>query len=288
MAKKKGKKKRRTAPEGFDPNERRRERLEARRREREEAARRARRRAQRERLVRLATFAALFALAVWFVFLRTATPEAIAGHDVESGSSTGSGDHSQDPVAYDRTPPVSGPHAPTASPCGTYSEQLPDEQMVHMLEHGAVGILFRPDLDPTSISIIEAIVEDYPSDTFSEPYADLDTPIELVSWGESMPLPELDAEAIHRYIAEFGDDAPEAGEPCPHGSSQSAVPQEPAPSPSPSPTGDAGGNGGGDGNGGGGGGNDGGGGGGGGGGTGDGGGKRAGKGGTGGTGGGGG
>lgn len=235
MAKKKGKKKRRVAPAGIDPNERRRERLDARRQARAEAARRARARARRERAVRFATFVALFALAVWFLFLRTAAPNAIAGHDVETSSATGSGDHSTDPVAYDRTPPVSGTHAPQPAPCGTYAEQIPDESMVHMLEHGAVGILFRPDLEARSIQIIESIVEDYPSDTFSEPYPELDTPIEVVSWGESMPLRALDAEAIHRYIAEFGDDAPEADVECPHDSAQSAVPETPEPTPTPSP-----------------------------------------------------
>jgi hypothetical protein len=237
MAKKK--RKRRKAPPGVDADQRRRERLEARRQARAEAVARARQAERRRRIVRTAALAALFAVAAWFLFFRGGDPTAIAGHTVDlSPSDAGLQQHTNNPVPYEETPPVSGNHAPTPPPCGTYAEQIPDEQMVHMLEHGAVGILYRPNLNPKDITILEAVVGDYPSQVFSEPYPEMEDPITIVSWGEKMPLDGLDAEAVHAYIRTFRDRGPEPQGDCPIEADDSFEPATPSPSPgaSPSPT----------------------------------------------------
>jgi hypothetical protein len=231
----KKKRKRRKAPPGVDADQRRRERLEARRRERAEALARARRAERRRRIARAGAMAGLVAVAAWFFFFRGGDPSAIAGHRVDlSPSDTGLQQHTSEPVAYEETPPVSGEHAPQPPPCGTYAQQIPDEQMLHMLEHGAVGILYRPALDPKDISIIESIVGDYPSQTFSEPYAGMKDQITVVSWGEKMALSALDAQAIHGYIREFRGRGPEPQAECPNEADDSFQPA-PAPGASPSP-----------------------------------------------------
>ncbi|MGH2734067.1 MAG: hypothetical protein ACRDKZ_00695, partial [Actinomycetota bacterium] len=118
MAKKKSKR-RRQAPPGIDPNQKRQERLEAKREERARAAAAARRARLRERVIRIGLLVALAAAAVWFFFLRGQNPEAIAGHPIESFAETGAFDHTDQPVGYPMVPPVTGAHAPSAGQCGT-------------------------------------------------------------------------------------------------------------------------------------------------------------------------
>ena len=46
-------------------------------------------------------------------------------------------------VEYASTPPSSGQHWPRWAACGVYTSELPDERMVHNLEHGQVVISYN-------------------------------------------------------------------------------------------------------------------------------------------------
>ncbi len=221
MAKKKAKKRRSSAP-GVDAEEKKRERLEARRREKE-AALAAQRRAQlRRRLLRNAVLAAAVAGLGYFLFFRGAGPDEIDGHPIERLSSRGAGDHRSGQIEYESTPPVSGPHSPLAAACGVHAAQIANEQLVHTLEHGAVGIQYRPDLDREQIRRIEEIVRSYDSHVFSHPYAGMDSPVVVSSWSRMMKLDEVDEKAIRDYIREFKQNgAPEDQQECAHTADQS-------------------------------------------------------------------
>lgn len=213
MAKKKAKPRRRSSSGAAD-HERRQQRLEERRREKERALEQARRASARRRAIRTALLAATFAaLTLWF-FTRGGAPQTFGGHAVQEFSTAGVGDHTDAPVDYESTPPVSGPHAPQAVPCGVYGEPIPDENQVHNLEHGAIGIQYRPDLDPEEIKRLEAVVGEYDSHVFSAPYPGLESPIAVTSWGRLMELDEVDEVAIGDYIDEFAGNGPEPNQPC--------------------------------------------------------------------------
>lgn len=204
------KKRRGTGPTGAQRQEQRRQRLEQRRRERAEALQREARRRRLRRVVRLATIAALSVLVLAFFWSRATRTTSIRGHEVELLSQgVPAAAHRAPPIQYDTDPPVSGAHAPQPAPCGTHADPLVTEQMVHTLEHGAVGILFGPSLDPETVGAIERLVREYDSHVFSAPYEALDSPITVVSWGERMPLDDLDPAAVRDYIDEFGRSAPE-------------------------------------------------------------------------------
>lgn len=185
---------------------------------------------------------------VWFLFIRGSIPSAIAGYELEkfdtfTSESRANTLHSTDPITYNEAPPVSGQHSPNPADCGVYGEPIPNENMVHSLEHGAVGVLFAPDAPADEIKEIEAIVQDYDSHTFSAPYEGLETPYTVVAWANLMRLDSLDEPAIREFIEVFreGGDAPEQT-PClmasdePFEPSSTASPSaSPAPAASPAP-----------------------------------------------------
>lgn len=153
---------------------------------------------------------------VWFLFIRGSIPDAIAGHELEHfdtfASESKSGTlHTTDPITYEEIPPVSGQHSATPAQCGVYGQPLDDVNMVHSLEHGAVGILYDPTLSVDEVREVEAIVGDYDSHVFSVPYPGLEDPYTVVAWAHLMRLDSFDREAIVEFIDFFreGGDAPE-------------------------------------------------------------------------------
>jgi Protein of unknown function (DUF3105) len=237
MAKKKSrrKKKAQQRPPGYDPNERRRQRLEEKRLQREAAAK-ARQRAEfRERLVRGLVFAAVVVAAIWFFFLRPQLPGEINGNAVEEFRADS--DHTNDPVVYESTPPTTGDHSPSAAPCGVHATQISDELFVHSLEHGAVGVLYDPQqVEVETIRDIEAQVGEFEDRTISAPYSGTETPITVASWTKLMRLDEYDEATVNEYIDAFRGKGPE-NLPCDNTQDTPFDPAslEPAPAPSPTP-----------------------------------------------------
>lgn len=257
MAKKKpASKKKRAAPQGVESHQRKQERLEARRRAKEQALVAQQRRERRDRALRTTVFVAIGAVVVWLAFVRQTSPDAIAGNNILSFSTSNNGELSHTaPYNYDQEstgldPPVSGSHSPNPAECGLYNEKIPDENFVHSLEHGAVAALYNPkEVKLPDIRALEKIVTSYEDDTLSAPYPGLEDPIVMASWSRKMPLDGFDEDAIRQYTDEFRDTepAPEASqqdcaneaddafEP-PEPSQAPAPPESPSPDESPSPT----------------------------------------------------
>ncbi|HYI45655.1 MAG TPA: DUF3105 domain-containing protein [Actinomycetota bacterium] len=231
------KKKRRGAPQGVDPNEKRRERLEARRQAKAEAVAAQRRAQKRERVVRWLVIAAILLGTYWILFVRGAAPDDFGGHTVEHFSTAGAGDHTGEVVDYESNPPVSGAHSGQVGACGTHATDIPDGEEVHLLEHGAIGLLYQPTHDEAEIGELEEIVASFDAHTFSAPDEDMDTPIAVTAWSHKMDLDSVDEAAIRDFIEEFraGGDAPEAFQECPNIAEESfiqIIEEEPTPVPS--------------------------------------------------------
>jgi hypothetical protein len=224
MAKKK--RRRRSAGSGAEAQQRRLERLDARRQAKAEQLEARRKAQQRARFIRIALLFVLFMGVSWFFFFRQTKPASIAGHEIQSFDDAGLQVHAA-PYEYESNPPVAGPHSPNVAPCGTYAQPIPDPQYVHSLEHGAVGIMYRPDLDPADISTIEGIVREFDGQVLSQPDPDMPTAMAVTSWGEMMRLDALDESAIRRYIETFRGEGPESGAECPSSSTQSFEPPAP-------------------------------------------------------------
>ena len=222
MTKKRPKPRSRAAPPSETAHERRQERLDARRRARAEALAARQRAERRRRLVRIGAMSFVSAGLVWFFLGRGAppTPDEIDGHRVLKLGESGVGEHVSGTVEYDSTPPVHGSHNPQPAACGVHAEPIPNEQQVHSLEHGAVGIQYRPSLPTPDVRRIERLVRAFDSDVFSAPYPGLPTPVAVSSWGELMRLDSFDERAVEDYVKAFRGTGPERGASCPNTSDQ--------------------------------------------------------------------
>ncbi len=197
---------------------------------------------RRERIVRFALISGLVAFTVWFLFLRGGTPDAIAGHQLENYDiAVPQPPHISGTVDYEMSPPVSGQHNVAPAACGTHAEPITNENFVHTLEHGAVGIVYRPTLPISDVVKIEALVDDYDSHVLSAPYeGEMETPIAVTAWGHIMRLDSYDEAAIEEFIEVFrrGGDAPEANQTCDNSANENFQPSPQAsPGGEPSPDG---------------------------------------------------
>jgi hypothetical protein len=211
-------KNRRNRPEGFDPNQRKRERIEQRRQAKAEALERQRKAQRRERLVRRTGIVVLALFVFWFLFLRGGVPDAIAGHEIEHYS-TGAGNppHLNGDLSYPMSPPVSGQHSQSIVVCGTHGAPIQDEVFVHLMEHGVVAVVYDPTLPLQQIRQIEELVAEFDSHTVSAPFeGEMATPIAVTAWANIMRLREFDGPAIREFIDVFrqGGQAPEAFQDC--------------------------------------------------------------------------
>jgi hypothetical protein len=95
-----------------------------------------------------------------------------------------------DRVAYDRYPPVGGPHDPMWAACDgvVYESPVRDEMMVHALEHGAVWIAYNPDT--VSAEVLVSLRQLVPTVSYMvmSPYPGIETPLSLQAWGHQLGL----------------------------------------------------------------------------------------------------
>ena len=126
---------------------------------------------------------------------------------------------------YNTDPPTSGPHAAPVR-AGFYDEALPDENLVHNLEHGYVIIWFNcSSLDEAGCQSLKTQIKDviyrtkpvaFTTDAkklIAVPRLGLDALIALTSWGRIDKLTSFDEAEIAQFINDFRNKAPEPGAP---------------------------------------------------------------------------
>jgi hypothetical protein len=127
--------------------------------------------------------------------------------DVESGG-------------YSTVPPTSGRHWGAWSDCGFYNYPLPDELLVHNLEHGNIIVSYNLT-DATQVSALRDVIESIP---FAAEYAIVrryheipEGMVAMTTWGVLDRMMGVDPERIARFFQQFpGNTGPEFpnGLPC--------------------------------------------------------------------------
>jgi hypothetical protein len=128
----------------------------------------------------------------------------------------GSANHLQGPIAYDRTPPAGGDHAPAWQNCGFYGQPISTEAAVHSMEHGAVWITFAPDLPAAQVDRLRQLARQTYVLVSPWPGDDLPAPVVASAWGRQLRLDSADDPRLDAFVRAFraGPQTPEPGAPC--------------------------------------------------------------------------
>ncbi len=124
------------------------------------------------------------------------------------------------PEGYSTVPPTSGRHWDAWSSCGFYNYPLPDELLVHNLEHGNIIVSYNLT-DESQVAALRDAVGAIP---FAREYAIVrryplipEGMVALTTWGVLDRMLGVDPERIARFFRDYpGDTGPEFpnGLPC--------------------------------------------------------------------------
>jgi hypothetical protein len=118
------------------------------------------------------------------------------------------------PHTYPQTPPVGGPHIDRWLACGVYTEELPNENAVHSLEHGGVWITYQPGYQATGPLAAAARLN--PEYVLVSPYQGQDSPVIVTAWGLQLRLTSSDDPRLVAFIQRYagGGQGGEKGATC--------------------------------------------------------------------------
>ncbi len=207
---------------------------------REERRRRSNSRRRRRRTI-LAAFGSIFAVLIIFALV---FQQGFISQDQQLGGERGpynsGGPAAEDPddgrahvvdgvvpeTPYSVRPATSGPHWNTLgsqandferAPAGwgPYERELPDQVLIHNLEHGGIGMHYDPmkceNLDCGQIvEEMQRIAKDWNEDeTYTgfiiSPYSSTDTLITLTAWRHHLRLTEIDEPRMLEFISAYFD-----------------------------------------------------------------------------------
>lgn len=172
-------------------------------RQRQEAA--ARHRAARRRRLRnvVGTGVAVAAVLVggWFVFRPDAEVDGVRKF------STDGRDHVTG-ATFDSATPTSGDHNPSAPGCGRVSDPLELDLAVHGLEHGAVVVWHRPDIDQETRAAAAELLREWDSHWILSPNPDIEAPFVATAWNRLKTFDEPGAD-LREFVDTYRRRGPE-------------------------------------------------------------------------------
>ena len=113
-------------------------------------------------------------------------------------------------ASYNSNPPTSGDHYASPAPARFYDRELPDEQLVHNLEHGHVWIAYKPDLPAETIDSLNNFAG---GNVVVTPRSKNDTDIAIAAWGRldkfNIEVGIIDQQRIKDFISRYKNRGPE-------------------------------------------------------------------------------
>ncbi len=137
--------------------------------------------------------------------------EACGGSCLYERVTHGESRHVEGGVDYADRPLTGGNHDPCWAAWGEHTNELPDENWVHNMEHGGVVLLYNcPEGCENERASMAQFVEDRWGTTLLSPYAGLDESFAIVAWGFSLVTSCLDMEAFGTFYDTHVDRGPES------------------------------------------------------------------------------
>lgn len=119
------------------------------------------------------------------------------------------------PQTYKAKIPTSGPHAGTVQ-WQAYEQQIPDENIIHNMEHGGIIVSYRSDLDSATIQKLKGLfAKPYTVQGFSPnkaivmPRKGQEKPIVLASWNRILELDNYNQQSLIDYYLGNVNKSPE-------------------------------------------------------------------------------
>lgn len=112
---------------------------------------------------------------------------------------------------YNSNPPTSGPHFSQPADWGVYKEELPDEVLVHNLEHGGIWISYKPDIPEEIRKNLESSYDKFGRKVIVVSRPQNDSDIALAAWNrlDKFSASEYSDERVERFIKAFRNKGPE-------------------------------------------------------------------------------
>ena len=111
-------------------------------------------------------------------------------------------------ATFDSATPTSGDHDASAPACGTRSEPLELDLAVHALEHGAVVVWYRTDIDEELRATAGDVLREWDSHWILSPNADIDRPFVATAWNRLKAFDEP-GEDLRDFVETYRRRGPE-------------------------------------------------------------------------------
>lgn len=111
--------------------------------------------------------------------------------------------------AYTTNPPTSGPMMDELAGAGIHNQEVPDERVIHSMEHGAAVVWYKADLPKEEVEKIVKAFNSAGGKKIMLPRKNLDSPVALTSWGRLLKLEAIDEGKITEFIITNEDRGPE-------------------------------------------------------------------------------
>lgn len=115
------------------------------------------------------------------------------------------------PFAYNSNPPTSGPHYQAPAEWGVYEQGIPDQVLIHNLEHGGIWISYRPGVASSTVEALSAIAREFGRKVVMAPRAANDTDIALAAWGrlDTFSVGEFSEDRVRAFVRAWRNKGPE-------------------------------------------------------------------------------
>ncbi|WP_326673604.1 DUF3105 domain-containing protein [Streptomyces sp. NBC_01257] len=125
--------------------------------------------------------------------------------------------HVEKKVDYPMNPPVGGDHNPVWMNCDAdvYSKEIPKENAVHSLEHGAVWVTYTSKASAADVKKLQDKVSATPYSLMS-PLEDQGSPLMLSAWGKQLAVKSASDARVAQFFTKYvqGPQTPEPGAAC--------------------------------------------------------------------------
>ena len=112
---------------------------------------------------------------------------------------------------YNSNPPTSGNHYPQDAEWGVYDKELPDETLIHNLEHGGIWISYKPGIPEDIRKKLEGFYKKWGNHIIVIPRLANDTDIALAAWTrlDKFSVQEYSDEQVEQFIKAYRNKGPE-------------------------------------------------------------------------------